>query len=618
MNSKTAAIVLILGTLLVGQMLVGVASASTEVVTEPQVDKIVFKIISGTSQQVTALQSGTIDIIGNALGDTSYYSILDADENIDVTRDLRNGYAWMMINCQRYPLNITAFRRAIAFALDKEYISSTILSGFAQPLDSVIPADNPLSIESELETTYYSKSISIGQQLLSDAGFENIDGDSYLEAPDGSNFDITVETGSNFGVAPAVGEAFEDALNDLNINVTLDTSYSYDYISRVTIYKDYDIALMGRNYEDLDVRWLVDEFHSDNYDSSIFNAPGFVNNTYDDYCTQFIEAITFSELETAATKLQEILWFECPVIICYQNHMIYANRNDEFGGFVLDPLEGTSSWWTNMKVHPLSGTGGTLEWSLDQDINSFNYLVYPTENGKKVYRMLLDSLLVTGVDEYMVPNLAIDWEIQTHDDDPAIIDGHMKITFDLLQGTGCSDGSELTSSDVKYSLDFCKDAGSPLSNGLDDLVATSAPSPYIFTCEFSKESYLNLISVGLKPIFNKAYLEAEGVTTSNYNSWNPDPTTEEYVTTGPFKVTGYTSGEYLEISQNGNYVRNEATSTVTTSTGTTSTSTTNTITTNTNTTDRPDDINDVLTQVGIYLGVGVVVVVLIVVILRRR
>ena len=634
MKDRCPFLMLIASILILTQIPITAASLSTEVVSSPQVDKIVFKIITGSSQQVAALQSGTIDMIGNTI-DPSYESTLASDGNIEVNTASQNRYPWMLINCQRYPLNITAFRRALAFVLDKEYISSNVPGGLAIPLDSVVPAGNPVSIEPTLNTTYYSKSVSIGQQILAAAGFANIDADSYLEAPDGSNFGVTVETDSNSGVAPVIGAAFQQALQDLNINVTLDTDYHLDYISRLTIYRDYDIALMGRNYNDigpnqldnLDIRWLVDEFHSNNSDSTLFNTPGFENETYDAYCTQLLEAPTYSEMSMAATELQKILWYQCPVIVCCQYQSLYAHRNDQFEGYVIKPLTGPTNWWTALKAHPIGGTGGTLDWSLDQDVDSFNPIVLLSENSETVNGLLWDTLLAHGIGQYYVPNLASSWTIETHSDTVGIPAGHMRITFNLVQGTACSDGSELTSADVNYSINFYKQAPSRYTVGiytdpnshydpeLNDIVATYTPSPYTFVCEFSTESFWHLLSVGLKPILNKEYMENLGISPSRYDLWNPDPSTEDLPTTGPFFVSLYSKGEFIELSRNPHYIRSATTTTTTGSTSITDTSTSGSSTTSNQTV---PGYGDILTQYGLYIGIGAIVLVAVVLLLVRR
>ncbi|MHA1908722.1 MAG: ABC transporter substrate-binding protein, partial [Candidatus Thorarchaeota archaeon] len=82
----------------------------------PYLDKLVFDVITQEDQRVIALQDGDIDLIDDQL-DPSFLETLVEAENVDVFHKVRQGYGYVEINCQKYPLNITALRRAIAFAL---------------------------------------------------------------------------------------------------------------------------------------------------------------------------------------------------------------------------------------------------------------------------------------------------------------------------------------------------------------------------------------------------------------------------------------------------------------------------------------------------------------------
>ena len=183
----------------------------------PYVDKILYNIITQDDQQVLALQNNDIDLIGDMV-DPSFLPALEASEDIEIANVLRNGYGYVTINCAKYPLNITAFRRALAFALDKEAISDDVWDGLSQALDSVVPAVNPFTIEGQLPYTYYEANVALGNQLLDDAGFMIPVGESYRRAPDGSEFDILIEVASSSSIAIQIGAYVADALNTLDIN----------------------------------------------------------------------------------------------------------------------------------------------------------------------------------------------------------------------------------------------------------------------------------------------------------------------------------------------------------------------------------------------------------------
>ncbi|MHA2211510.1 MAG: ABC transporter substrate-binding protein, partial [Candidatus Thorarchaeota archaeon] len=138
----------------------------------PYVDKLLYKTIPERVNQMLAILNDDIDLV---------------HEKLDPAR---NGYGVLYINSAKYPLNITAFRRAFAFALDKHKICENVWEGMANPQDSVVPSGNPWTIEGLLPYSYYEGNVELGRQLLDSAGFSDFDGDGWLDAPNGDPFNV--------------------------------------------------------------------------------------------------------------------------------------------------------------------------------------------------------------------------------------------------------------------------------------------------------------------------------------------------------------------------------------------------------------------------------------------
>jgi len=158
----------------------------------PYVDKLVFRVIEEEAAAVLALQNNIIDMMGDMV-DPQYVEVLEEAENIETARVQRNGFGYMTINTAKYPFNITALRRAMAFATDKVAISDDIWEGLADPQDGPLPAVNPWTVEGTLDYTYYEENAILGNQLLDDAGFYIPEGETFRVAPNGEAFDVNVE-----------------------------------------------------------------------------------------------------------------------------------------------------------------------------------------------------------------------------------------------------------------------------------------------------------------------------------------------------------------------------------------------------------------------------------------
>jgi peptide/nickel transport system substrate-binding protein len=520
----------------------------------PYLERVAYLVITQDDQQVLALQDGEIDVIGDMI-DPSYVDALTEAENIDIAHVLRNGYGKMVINCAKYPLNITAFRRALAFAVDKEAISNEVWDGLAVPLDSLIPMVNPFSIEGQLGYNYYEENVALGNVLLDEAGFLDVDSDGYREAPDGSDFDILIECAQSSNIAIENGEYFAEALTALGIDAVSEPTDFYEYLNRLYFHGDYDIIFIGSSFNDFDVDWMAYEYHTDNTDEPYRNFPNWSNGTFDEYGEDLLTKTTYEEVYNAAIEMQRIWIYECPEIVCYENILLSAYRTDRFEGFVNDVVEGVPGWWTNYLVHLENGGmgiyGGTLRISNTLDVDTFNFMV-TTGYPQKINNALWDSLLRLAPTGETMQWLSEAYIVETNDDNPSVPADHTRFTFDILQNATWTDGSPLTAEDIAFSLNYYRDApGNPYGVGLQQMIAAYAPSPYRVVVEFDTESFWHLSQIGFKPIIPKDIFQDIGL--EGWNLWNPEPS--EIVSSGPFTVSDYVAGEFTELSRNGQYFR---------------------------------------------------------------
>jgi len=525
----------------------------------PYINKLVFNVITQDDQQVLALQDNEIDLIGDMV-DPSFLDTLIEAENIDVANVLRNGYGYVVINTAKYPMNITDFRRALAFALDKEAISDDVWDGLSVPQDSCVPQVNPGSIEGLLPYTYYEANIPLGNDMLDAAGFAIPEGEEFRRAPDGSAFDILVECGQSSNIAIEVGVKVAEALTALHIDAESQPTDFYEYLNRLYFHGDFDMVFLGSSFTTFDLDWLAYEFWGEYADEPYWNFPNWQNETYDGWRNQLLHATEWDGdggVLEAALAMQEIWVHSSPMIICYENVLLSAYRTDKFEGFVNDVSDGVPGWWTNYKVHLKDSLGGpfgeTFRWSNPLDLDTFNFMVSSSAYTMNVLNQLYDSMIQLDSDGNDVMWLAESYIAETHEDNPAVPDGYTRFTFDLVQNATWTDGTQLTAEDVAFSLNYFRDSpGSPYAADLTELTAAYAPTPYTVIVEFNSESYWHLHTAAFKPIIPKHVFQEIGI--DGWNTWNPHPPTEEMVTSGPFNISDYVAGEFVELTYNPNYV----------------------------------------------------------------
>ncbi len=530
---------------------------STPLKSGPYIDNILFSIISSDSQQVQALLDNEIDLIGGVI-DPTYLLELSEAENVAVTSMPVNEYGYLTINTARYPFNITAFRRALAFALDKRQICQEAWNDLAVPQDSCVLQMSPWSAEGLFGYDYYDADVQTGNELLDDAGFQDIDEDGIREAPDGSKLNVTLITFRTEGDTRHVStcEHVIDAFQAIGIEGEV---YYWDlwwFPEFFYVDKDYDIAYRISDLNGLGVEWLAEEYWSENADAPYVNFPRFSNASYDSWREQLLYSTDYDEISEAAIAMQRILFEECPVIVCYEQVVHYAHRIDGFEDIVNDFRYGVSSWWTNYKAQLPDSQGGpfggTLRWSIPADVDSFNLMVGSSLCARKVFLEMYDSLIIGNPEGVDVGWLAQSFFAGTHQDNSDVPVGRTRFTFDLIHNATWTDGSSLTAEDVAFTLNYYRDSpGNPYGAGLEDLVTVYSPSTYRVIVEFNTESYWHLYSVGYKPILPKHVFIEVGL--DGWEDWSPNPPGEPMVTSGPFNVSVYSRNNFIELTHNPGY-----------------------------------------------------------------
>lgn len=525
----------------------------------PYVDKIVYNVIANQDQRILALQAGEIEM-DTSIFDPVYLPQLDADPDIDIFSPLRNGYVYITINCDKYPLSISAFRRAFAFAFNKTAVTADVLDGFSQEHDSLVPYANSWCIEDEFSYHYYTDQTAIGAQILADANFTIDGGTGYLLAPNGEPFSVTIEyPSSSPGIAGGTAQIGVDALRRLGVSAQRSPKYMGDFIARLDTHGEYDMVLNSVNFYSNDVDWLSYQFGSELADVRFQNPTNFVNETFDYWRGQLLYNTTYEGVYRAASEMQKILHYNVPRLVVYQNTYLQAYRNNQFTGHVEDFGKYISGPWTMRKIQKLDGSfGGTVPIAIDDVPDVFNIFRTRSAQSALILENLYASLYKRGPDLSPWPDLATNMITETHADNAEVPDGHTRFTMDIVQNATWSDGTPLTADDVVFTQVYAFMSSvydNPAGQGIGDLNAVYAPTPYRAVIEFNTESlwhFSNFAYDYIIPIH--IFNDTSGIGYENWEFWNPvlDPE-EPHVTCGPYLLTDFEEGESYELTRNPRY-----------------------------------------------------------------
>ena len=187
--------------------------------------------------------------------------------------------------------------------------------------------------------------------------------------------------------------------------------------------------------------------------------------------------------------------------------------------------------------------GGTARFLLYEDPNTLNPFAGATSIAFQAIAATFDGLAENDPDGGFVPALAA--ELPTLENGGVSAD-LTTVTWKLKEGLLWSDGTPVTSADVKFSWEAAKDAANGSAVASDYALISDVQTPDPLTAVVSYSS------------FNAGYIDqfpyiipmhATGPVTEMATwDFNRNP-----IGTGPFKLDEWASGEYLQMSRNDNY-----------------------------------------------------------------
>jgi ABC-type transport system substrate-binding protein len=462
-------------------------------------------------------------------------------------------------------MNITNFRRAVAFAIDKHRIIDEGWLGHAELLDCHIPKQHPACIDDEMDYHYYDKQVDKGIELLESEGFIDTDGDGWREGPgpDGPGtviLDTIVVEGHPTTQVDIFVDTVVQALFSLNISAEARQTSFRDYfpfqISCPGV-RDRDIWVREFDWKNFHLGHYARDMSSDVLQIMNMNYPNWSNSTWDSLVPNMLNSLDYDEMISTAKEMEKIWVHACPAIVLYQNNYITAYRTDKFEDVTTSIFDGIPNFYTNMKVHSTSenSIGGTYTWANPLDILSFNHFI--TSNSRyasNILQMLFDSLVRIGPDGSEISWMCSSFEIQTHDNFDFIPDGHLRIIVNIIDNATWSDGSPITAEDFAFSLLFIKDNVPIQEACLRNLLYCYPTTHHQFICEFSTESYWHWHDIAYQAVIPRHIWEPF---TEKYEEYQPSPSTLlEMVTSGPFKPTNWTQGDFVILEQNPYYWKN--------------------------------------------------------------
>jgi ABC-type transport system substrate-binding protein len=521
----------------------------------PFINSIIYKVMPRMDQRVLAMQAGEIEMDTNFI-DPNLLQYISDDPAISTSQGVRNGYGYYTINCRDWPLNETVLRQAFAYAFNKTRVASVIWDGWSLEHDSLVPYPNSWCVEDQLPYHYYTAQPIVGNQMLNDSGKFPFGLDGY-RTYNGQPFDIEIAyIGGEESILIGMYPIAVEALLSLHINATGRPMLKTELSAALDSHGNYDIALGPANFYNNDVDWLAYEFWSENANVTGKNPSNFRNETYDRCREQLLHGTTYEEVYNASYWMQMILHEQVPMLVVYEQTYVEIYRIDKFVGQVPDLGRHIADVWTMRKIHRLDGgNGGTVTIAIPQDIDSINIFKAKLSGSLAILSELYSSLYRYGPDSKPYPDLATNYTVETHADNSAVPDGHIRYTIDIVDNATWTDGVPLTANDVAFTYNYAYESyayGNPTGPLIQDLESAVALTPTRVRVEFNTVSYWHFryfayMWIIPEHIFN----DVTGIGYNGWNTWNPvfDPESP-HVTCGPFVFVDYEPNQWYKLAWN--------------------------------------------------------------------
>jgi peptide/nickel transport system substrate-binding protein len=285
------------------------SSNPSSVLGQPNIDKLVTRIIPDNSAQFLELMADNIDTMG--LDPIKYSRIIPArpelEKNLNLYKELGNSYTYMGFNLKHKPFDDIRVRKAINYAIDKQEIIDGVYLGLGINIASPY---KPGTRWSNPNLTPYPFDPSKAKKLLKEAGFIDSDGDGILER-DGKPFAFEIITNQNKEREKSA-VLIQRRLKEVGIDVKIRAIEWASFISRFIKTGDFDAVVLGWGLGLDPDQYSI--WHSSQQAPGQFNFIGYNNPEIDKLLEQGRTELNPDKRQKIYHEFSKILLEDSPII----------------------------------------------------------------------------------------------------------------------------------------------------------------------------------------------------------------------------------------------------------------------------------------------------------------
>lgn len=276
-------------------------------------DRIEVSFFDDYQPQILALQGGQIDII-QQIPVLQGVGLLN-DPNVDIIATPSSAHQQVHMRTDIDVFKDKRVRRAIALCLDRPKIVQGLMKGKAQVgNDSPFMAAYP---STDASVPQREKNIAEAKQLMEAAGMTNgfevtLTTEKYLEIPD---------------FAVLIQNAVKEIGGKINLNILDQGAYYGDAVYGKSPWLDSDMGITDYGHRGVPNVFLSAPLKSD----GTWNSAHFKNAEYDALVTGYIGSLDLEAQRAAASKIQNLLLDETPLLFVYFYDFLTATKKGATG-----------------------------------------------------------------------------------------------------------------------------------------------------------------------------------------------------------------------------------------------------------------------------------------------
>jgi ABC-type transport system substrate-binding protein len=337
----------------------------------PHVEGIVFKVFGNTDTAILALKKGEIDYFWWGI-ESGYLEDLRKSANIRVFSEPKSGFRYLGFNLRRPPMAHPAFRHAVAYLVDKDFIVQRILHNEGVRLDTLVPPEiGKFTLKNPPrwgEGLTWKERVSKAVALLKEAGYRwdvEPEGGQMpgqfstpgggLKLPDGqpiAPINLLSPPADYDAQRAQTANLVQQWLKEFGVPVNWKPMAFSAMNKKIGAERDFDMFVSGWGALGQDPDFLRSFFHSREDKPEGKNTVGYRNPQFDELADRQALAMDVAERQKMVHRLQEMLNQDLPYLPLYVPMNLEGVRTDKFEGWE-EMSGGIGNLWTFLQVKPV-------------------------------------------------------------------------------------------------------------------------------------------------------------------------------------------------------------------------------------------------------------------------